>query len=293
MTDYSPQHPSFICAPATLSNPESRKAIENWLTSLRQDSLVNPSARQGNEREETTNEMDGLTPLQSFASFDQGSFSWRMYQLSFLQDTSALSSVTWPRAGMIAAGIAFQHRPLAPIIKGIGSGLSVGTPTSAMSRNSRRSTKQAQGKLPTPVEIVTYPTPTTNDVRQRFNTSQGSTNHRPNLGAMAKFNLWPTPTQCDANGTGHHNPKGGQNLRTAVQTFPTPTSSDATKWNNLTEIERRKKGHSVRLCNRIESGGKLNPRWVEWLMSWPIGWASLEPLEMARFRQWLAKFGDC
>ena len=35
-----------------------------------------------------------------------------------------------------------------------------------------------------------------------------------------------------------------------------------------------------------ETGGKLNPPWVEWLMGWPIGWTDLEPLETDRFQQW-------
>lgn len=30
----------------------------------------------------------------------------------------------------------------------------------------------------------------------------------------------------------------------------------------------------------------LNPEWVEWLMGWPIGWTSLEPLSKESFEQW-------
>ena len=26
------------------------------------------------------------------------------------------------------------------------------------------------------------------------------------------------------------------------------------------------------------AGGHLNPDWVEWLMGWPVGWTSLDPL---------------
>ena len=37
-------------------------------------------------------------------------------------------------------------------------------------------------------------------------------------------------------------------------------------------------------------GGKLNPRWVEWLMGVPIGWLALEPLGMASYRQWWQSF---
>lgn len=38
--------------------------------------------------------------------------------------------------------------------------------------------------------------------------------------------------------------------------------------------------------NVIPAGGALNPDWVEWLMGWPIGWTSLEPLEDHRILAW-------
>jgi DNA (cytosine-5)-methyltransferase 1 len=33
-------------------------------------------------------------------------------------------------------------------------------------------------------------------------------------------------------------------------------------------------------------GGQLNPNWVEWLMGWPIGWTSPEPLPELEFPSW-------
>jgi hypothetical protein len=38
-------------------------------------------------------------------------------------------------------------------------------------------------------------------------------------------------------------------------------------------------------------GGPLNPRWIEWLMGWPIEWLNLKPLGTDRFRQWLCLHG--
>lgn len=35
-----------------------------------------------------------------------------------------------------------------------------------------------------------------------------------------------------------------------------------------------------------QSGGKLNPRFTEFMMGWPIGWTSSERLEMDKFRKW-------
>lgn len=32
---------------------------------------------------------------------------------------------------------------------------------------------------------------------------------------------------------------------------------------------------------------QLSPTWVEWLMSWPIGWTDLEPMDPAEVAYWL------
>lgn len=42
-----------------------------------------------------------------------------------------------------------------------------------------------------------------------------------------------------------------------------------------------------------EVGGQLNPRWVEWLMGWPIGWTSLEPLATDKYQEWQLAHGEC
>jgi len=34
-----------------------------------------------------------------------------------------------------------------------------------------------------------------------------------------------------------------------------------------------------RRAMRAGNGGKLNPRWVEWLMGFPLGWTDLEASE--------------
>lgn len=34
--------------------------------------------------------------------------------------------------------------------------------------------------------------------------------------------------------------------------------------------------------------GELNPEWVEWIMGWPIGWTSLEPMPAENFESWMA-----
>lgn len=92
------------------------------------------------------------------------------------------------------------------------------------------------------------PTPATVDTGSMFNKSASSgAKLRPTLGAMARFNLWPTPTVDDAH--------------------------------NVT----RKSGAFQSLTRKVTSsgqtGGQLNPIFVEWLMNVPLGWTELKPLE--------------
>ena len=97
------------------------------------------------------------------------------------------------------------------------------------------------------------PTPCATDAGSgRMNTSIGSSNPRPMLALMARKNLWPTPTIC-----GNHNRKGasatsGDGLATAV------------------------------LAHTAVVGGQLNPKWVEWLIGWPIGHTDLKRSETAK-----------
>ena len=36
----------------------------------------------------------------------------------------------------------------------------------------------------------------------------------------------------------------------------------------------------------MQSPGRVNPTWVEWLMGWPIGHSALEPLATDKFHEW-------
>ena len=78
------------------------------------------------------------------------------------------------------------------------------------------------------------------------------------------------------------------------ETFPTPLSSDAIRMRYSEESlrkvgMRRTNGEYVLAgCNLaeyiavhpgIQSGGKLNPTWVEWLQGFPLGWTDLDASE--------------
>jgi hypothetical protein len=99
---------------------------------------------------------------------------------------------------------------------------------------------------------------------------------------------WPTPTASLGTKGGRVTPRkgsGGGTLIEAVslRTWATPT----VKGNYNRKGASKKAGDGL----ATQVGGQLNPRWVEWLMGWPIGWTSLQPLETDKFQQWLDAHG--
>lgn len=128
------------------------------------------------------------------------------------------------------------------------------------------------------------------------------------------YGLWLTPTVYDANdvkrtiagwekraayrqsiGRDHIAPAGlaeqvwleENNIPLMISKWPTPTVDDA---NNVTRDSGKYQSLS-RAVRKAEGGGKLSPRWVEWLIGWPIGWTSLEPLSLDYMRDWLFRNG--
>jgi len=117
-----------------------------------------------------------------------------------------------------------------------------------------------------------WPTPSTED-------------HKTDGPAVLSRMFTPEMKTCD------------QRLRNFVavkegKTFPSPVVSgklnggtrdfgmlrDLMDAGEITDAERR----SMSAGN----GGQLNPNWVEWLMGWPIGWTSLDPLNDILWLDW-------
>lgn len=70
--------------------------------------------------------------------------------------------------------------------------------------------------------------------------------------------------------------------------WPTPTASDARR--SPGDMTRRA-SLGAAVCRFQQRGGELNPRWVEWLQGWPIGWTDLKPLATVKFLRWLQLHG--
>lgn len=98
------------------------------------------------------------------------------------------------------------------------------------------------------------PTPTASGFTQNKSRNKNA-KVRLSLVGMARKNKWPTPKACEG--------KGG--------------------------VFQRKKGDKRGLSLTAQVGGKLNPKWIEWLMGYPLGWTVLEAWAMQWFRCKLKK----
>ena len=140
-----------------------------------------------------------------------------------------------------------------------------------------------------------WPTPTTQDnVQIRGIGAAENHKHRgTTLGGAVM--MWPTPTCDSATDRSSRYSQGGMPLTMAVKMFPTPQASDNRDRGNLSTpaIARRvEKGKQVMLSMCVSSeNGRLNPRWVEWLMGWPIGHTSLKPLATDKYQEFAQQHG--
>ena len=156
-----------------------------------------------------------------------------------------------------------------------------------------------------------WPTPTCADAftdKLKSSQQQEGSMHSVNLSQAVR--MWPTPTSQDGKQGGitpyqregkwqkllHQAVIEEEEQKQAVKMWPTPCASDDRDRGNMANpaIKRRvEMGKQVMLSMAVKEevgGGQLNPDWVEWLMNWPIGWTSTEPLNPDRFLAWLQAF---
>jgi len=95
--------------------------------------------------------------------------------------------------------------------------------------------------------------------------------------------LLPTPTRDWKDRGPMQGARKSPNLGTvAYRMMPTPTVGDARRSGSRTsETSSAHPGTSLTdaMIRTAGTGLVLNPRFVEWMMGWPIGWTALEPLE--------------
>jgi hypothetical protein len=230
--------------------------------------LANHSAQQENAEASKTLDTCGRGLEQPLANYDHATQSWKMCgDISLWGEQQSLESL--PKSGMTRNGALYQQPAWEPITDEIESS-SWPTPTAVtrpMEGNVRmyrakiaagemteqeaeailgKSVWEAQGAIP-----AMWPTPTTQEIEH------------PNAIINDKGR------RVSKNGRSSH----GVGLADAVQIWPTPTLDDS---KNVKPKPNRFRGLVAAVNEKSETGGKLNPTWVEWLMGFPTGWTDLE-----------------
>lgn len=201
----------------------------------------------------------GLSSIESFASFDRDSFSWKTSQPSG-EEGSTLFSAVWPRAGSMLSGIAFQRRPLAPLTDATASSwLLAGGPEQMWP------TPDA-GAFNVGEDLETWAK------RREGMKAKGYNGNGGGIPLGIAVRLFPTPTVADSRGTARASTTTGKShagttLTDHVRMFPTPTATD---YKTASSHGQRRGTLSGRF-----PGGLLNPTWVEWLMDFPPLWTEL------------------
>ena len=269
----------------TLRHSTATCGVESWIAFL-PDSHVSLSPSPACDSPRTTPDGSGPTSQEYLVKYDPVSSSWKTCQGSFLPDLETFSG-TWPRSGSMRNGVVFERAMSAPAIGGNG-GSAWQTPRAIYGEHPgmvdpSHLTGQAQAG----------PTP---DAGQYGSTTGKDGERRPLLGQMATRH-WSTPQAQDAQGAktpeqiatmrakGH----GVKNLNeTAVNSWPTPKARDHRPGGYASEMKRNNPDLSALAVThshpaQTETGQPtlpntrtLNPRFVEALMGWPIGWTDCE-----------------
>lgn len=148
--------------------------------------------------------------------------------------------------------------------------------------------------LGTPTNRNVERSPETMEKSKNFRKSQGDWNTVP-LYLAEQIAMLPTPTTNDVSGgankvkieDGQFKRDAGTvdhsaNLQSVLAMLPTPATRDY-KGTNSAEHLAKDRGHHDQLPNALQmnTGMKLQPAFVEWMMGYPIGYTDLKPSETA------------
>ena len=225
--------------------------LEEWMQSL-EDSHVNHSQLQEEEKEQKTNDGYGKTSRDWLARYDQESCSWRTSQVSFVE-ASNLSLENFPRWGMMQDGLLYE-----------------------LTKSDHLTDEN---------EFLSWPTP---DTMPEAPNSSANVKVRPS--SLGEAALWQTPatTQYATRSNGTLLLKGqAENWRTPMARawkgkaskshpmLPDP-AEDLTNFHQVSQTHAGKT--SSEKDQTLHHPYRLNPLFVQWLMGWEEDWLDLQNL---------------
>jgi len=240
--------------------------------------------------------------------FDLISSSWKMSQQSFLEITEECceqSLETLPRVALMRSGVVYPLPKLALHTRETGGGswaapntMDSLPPKSAEALNREMAVARPGRSKPANLRdqvsnMRLWPTPQSMDYRSGDNPEGVRAQRKreqgwsPNLNDIVR--MYPTPAARDY--------KGGRKLETleavgrkletleAVGRKLETLEAVGRKLETLEAVGRKETNSLPDMVNHQHGAtGRLNPRWVEWLMGWPIGHTSSKHWGTAKSR---------
>lgn len=171
------------------------------------------------------------------------SFSWKMFQLSGLEEPTLLSE-NWPASGMVVDGVLYPLRTWERTIAGKDGGF--------------------------------WPTASARDWKDKPGMARVRPDGKSRTDQLARAvyaKQWPTPRA--EHDSGRHRGKP-DTLHSAVKQWPTPKGSASGP--DFARMSRPGSGgDDLATAIARETGGTLNPQFVEWLMAFPSEWTVCAP----------------
>lgn len=254
------------CTKETLGcsiHPSTRDA---WIVSQRA-SLVRIFQRQEKARESTGREA-GSSPRSSCQ------LSLCDLDSSFLRTAKTSSPVALasfsgrlPQSGLMRSGAFVPLKTLErPTSASVGGALR-GVPTPTVCGNHNRKGASAQSGDGLATFAKKWPAPRATDGSHGGRVTPRKSRNGGNLIEAVSAASYPTPTASMLTMQGMEQARFSGADKRRPYYFATPTARDH-KSGKASQATMEKNARP--LSEQI--GGLLNPRWVEWLMSWPIGW---------------------
>lgn len=262
--------------------------VASWISSLAA-SRAPTSRTQGSEPDSSkaSTPRSGSSSPASFARWDQASFSWRTSHLSLFGGSIEFLE-TWPPSGSMRNGTcSARPKSARPTFESDSS--SWPTPVASEGEHGWPSrTIGSKGDLGLSGLAAKWPTPTKSS--SQGNSRRGGDRQGELLIGRLDLKKWPTPCAADSNRRGNF-ARGNPTLNEMGSRWPTPTANEATGYMSgrdsdvwrpslkgaVLGLKPNRSGRPDRTTAKAgpASSGKslaLNPRFVEALMGWPIGW---------------------
>ena len=230
------------------------------LTLFQEDFPASHSLLPGSEKAKTMTVTSGKKCLELLQRLNRPMLLAKMLLASSAWH-STRCYLTWKHRTTPQKRLLFQLAVKTPGTGEIGSGLWL-TPTASDGKMSKKKTENLY---------------VTENGTIRLRNKAGNSS---NAGLANQVLFFPTPRASSAmnenmesiRNRGKYNCK----LEEAIAFLPTPMASDG----KTAYMGKNREGKQVNLethiRNSMETTGKLNPEWVEWLMGYPVGWTDLK-----------------